>query len=116
MAFGCLSFLIQICLPRNDVSQLVNVLFIPMSAALFRSAIGWGQISRTCDGVAPWGRQTALGAGIILLLLFQIAFGVIMAARGAVPVGVWLFCAVTYTAYLFAIAVALRPRVVELPD
>jgi hypothetical protein len=95
--------------PGKDVAEVVAMLFVPIAAALVRASAGWHQIVRVCHGRTPWWRQLALAAAIVLLLLFEVAAGMLTTAKDE-PASVWLFPAVLYVAYIALISLALQSR------
>lgn len=69
------------------VVGLVLILAPPV-AALIRAHIGWHQIAQRCAGHAPWLRQAAMAAAIVLLFVFEAAVGILTFGNG-LPAAVW---------------------------
>jgi hypothetical protein len=101
---------VRATLPQNQTAQIIVVLFVPILTALARTSVGWNQIARICNGQAPWLRQTALAAAILLLLLFEACSAALIFTDNA-PVAALLVPVVLYCSYLLMIWLALwRPR------
>lgn len=98
--------------PDSYLAALTAALLIPFSAAMTRAHIGMRQIARVCAGHAPWWRQVALALAIILLLLFEIAVGVMTLAKDIPPTG-WWFAIAFYVMYLVVITFALHQGQIE---
>jgi hypothetical protein len=95
--------------PRNDVAEMLAVVLIPMAAALVRSVMGARQIRRLCHGELPIGRQFAIAAAIVFLLLFEGAVTIFVFADDE-PASAWLYPAALYAAYLASAAMAFIPK------
>jgi hypothetical protein len=66
------------------------------------------QIAKRCGGQAPWLRQIAMAAAIVLLLLFEIAVMALTFSKN-LPAEAWCFPVGFYAAYLVMVSLALRP-------
>ncbi len=95
--------------PKGHIAEVIAAVLVPILAALIRASVGWRQIARVCHDRAPWLRQMALAAAIVLLLLFEVAVSVLTFA-GDAPASAWWLPAVLYAAYIFMITRALRPE------
>jgi hypothetical protein len=84
------------------------LVFSPPIAAFIRTQIGWHQIARRCGGRAPWLRQVAMAAAIVLLLLFEIAVSVLTFDK-MLPAKAWCVPVGFYAGYLVMVSLALRP-------
>jgi hypothetical protein len=94
--------------PRNDLAEMLAVVLIPMAAALVRSVTGARQIRALCQGELPIGRQFALAAAIVFLLLFEGAVTMFVFADDE-PASAWVYPAALYAAYLTCAAMAFIP-------
>jgi hypothetical protein len=104
---------VRATLPQNQAAHIIVVLFVPILTALVRTSVGWNQIARICNGRAPWHRQTALAAAIVLLLLFEACSAALIFTDNA-PVEALLVPLALYCLYLLIISIALkagRPRI-----
>ncbi len=94
--------------PQPPAAAGFVLVLSPPVAAFIRSQIGWHQIAKRCGGRAPWLRQIAMAAAIVLLLVFEIAVSVLTFAA-AFPASAWCIPAAFYAGYLVMIGLALRP-------
>lgn len=94
--------------PQPPVAAGFFLVLSPPVAAFVRSQIGWHQIAKRCRGRAPWLRQVAMAAAIVLLLAFEVTVSVLTfddvhpASAWCIPVGI-------YAGYLIMVSLALRP-------
>ena len=93
--------------PPNPIVPFA-VVFMPIFVAMVRASIGVRQIARVCGGAAPVPRQLGLAAAIVMLLLFELAVGV-MATTDVEPAEAWWFPVTMLSLYLITISFALRP-------
>lgn len=102
--------LVKTIWPKPPGAVGLVLVLAPPIAALIRAHIGWHQIANRCAGRAPWLRQIAMAAAIILLLAFEAAVGVLTFADD-IPDSAWWFPTGIYAVYLLMITLALRsPR------
>jgi hypothetical protein len=104
---AAVSLTVAAAFPRNDVAEITVVILFPIVAALVRAAKARDQLAAISGGYPSLMRQAALGIAIVLLLWFEISFGVL--ARAQPPWGAWWPAPILYMAYLALILVALRP-------
>src|SRR5262245_28589525 len=84
--------LVWTLVPDNVAAVAVAAILIPMAAALTRAAIGARQVRRLCGGYLPLGRQVALAAAIVFLLLFEGAVAFFVLADDEPPAA-WIYAA-----------------------
>jgi hypothetical protein len=94
--------------PQPPWPASLFLVFAPPTAALIRTQIGWEQIAKRCGGRAPWLRQIAMAAAIVLLLAFEIVVSVLTFAKD-LPASAWWFPVAFYAGYLVMVSFALRP-------
>lgn len=94
--------------PQPPGPAVVFLIFAPPVAAFIRTHIGWHQIAKRCGGHAPWLRQVAMAAAIVLLLGFEIVVS-ILTFDNAHPASDWLIPVGFYAGYLVMVSFALRP-------
>jgi len=94
--------------PPGHIVEVIVAIFVPMIVALVRAAIAQKQLNRACNGMPTWSRTIALALAITLLLLFEIAAG-IMTFGGGAPPEVSAIAVILYCAYLACISFSLRP-------
>jgi hypothetical protein len=88
---------------------------IPIAAALARSTVGAHQIRRVCHGELPIGRQVALAAAIVFLLVFEGAVAMFSWTDNE-PASAWLYVAALYVGYLGCAALAFIPGRALTPE
>jgi hypothetical protein len=106
--------LVRTICPKPPVAVGLFLVLAPPVAALIRAHIGWHQIAKRCGGHAPWLRQVAMAAAIVLLLVFEAAVG-ILTFNDNVPVDAWWIPVGFYAGYLVMISFALRSTPQETP-
>jgi hypothetical protein len=98
---------IKLIWEEPPVAAGLLLVFSPPIAAFIRTQIGWQQITKRCAGRAPWLRQIAMAAAIVLLLLFEIAVSVLTFGKN-IPAEIWWFPVGFYAGYLVMVSLALR--------
>lgn len=91
---------------RREALGFLAISLVPVVAALIRCGIGSCQL-RAVVGLVSVRRQLSLAAAIVVVLLFEIAVGVIRAAA-VIPRAAWAVAAGLYAAYLIIIWATLR--------
>ena len=108
LAVAAVPALAATLLPDNDAAVAVATVLVPIVAALARAAIGARQIRRLCGGHLPLGRQVALPAAIVFLLLFEGAVAIFVFADDE-PAAAWIYPLALYVAYMAFAAMAFFP-------
>ncbi|HUE16696.1 MAG TPA: hypothetical protein VMR25_21150 [Planctomycetaceae bacterium] len=98
--------------PPGHIVEVIAAICMPMIVALVRAAIAQKQLERACNGMPTWFRTIALALAITLLLLFEIAAGIMTFGAGAPP-EVSAIAVILYCAYLAGISFSLRPAAAE---
>lgn len=98
---------VKMTFPNPPLAAGVALVLAPPLAALVRAHIGWGQIAKRCGGRAPFPRQVAMAAAILLLFVFESAVS-ILTFEDKIPASAWWVPIATYAGYLIVISYALR--------
>ena len=80
---------------------------VPLVAAFARCEVGLKQIITRVGDPPPISRQVLLAAGIVVLLVFEVAISVSL-KRGNAPIELWRLVAGLYAVYLALIWAALH--------
>lgn len=109
-------FPVKAAFPRSDLAQFGTALLLPIAAALICTPIAWKQLLWISNGSAPWLRQLAVAAAVIVLMLFEMMTAALIFANDE-PLSIWVWPLGFYLAYLLLIVLALRPHPsFELPE
>lgn len=100
--------------PRNDIAEVAAVVLVPIAAALVRTMYGYRQLHDEDPVVLTVGRQIALAAAIIFLMLFEGMAAILTIAKDA-PRSAWLCPLALFVCYLIAIGIAFRSNATMNP-
>lgn len=101
-------FAIRLFWRQNDILIVLATFVVPVCAAIFRAAIAHDELIRICNGNVGYLRQLGVSVAIILLLLCEIAVGVLSQANDE-PARAWIIPVGLYALYLVVITGTLQP-------